>query len=286
MTFSQYYNGLFPYLSDSNKREEFFDAIIGNFISNEVLETCEILTRDKDTKKRFVRANNPNPISKDHAQFLYKHRDIRKYTKWLYKHMEKTDTFEKIEEWLEDNGVTPYDPSKDCAELLEQIFLDIINAASEHTEPDITIPPTSDIEGILEEGSALDDFDKELLRDFQADYDIIIKNCISDSYAAVWIEGKISKQISSLYSEKWEQLSVTFHNLLLRSEVIGALGQLQQLCDILDPNTNGNTITAFRPSVRIIREQLRNHYVKLHPDQFVGILPSSSFEPQWDDEER
>ena len=50
MTFSEYFNGLFPYLSDSTKQEDFFDAIIGHFICDEVQDACEILNRDPDTK--------------------------------------------------------------------------------------------------------------------------------------------------------------------------------------------------------------------------------------------
>ena len=66
---------------------------------------------------------------------------------------------------------------------------------------------------------------------------------------------------------------------MLRSCVIETLGLLQQLCDTLDPSTAGTTITAFRLSVRTIRLQLRNNYVKLHPDEYVGVFPYEAVVP-------
>ncbi len=280
MTFSEYASGLFPYISYGKKEGDFFTGLIGNFLQDAVIDSCEILKRKYDTRYRYVKGS---PIKTKDAQFIYDHRDIKKFSSWIEGRMGETDSYDKIEEWLNQNGITTEFVPDACAELLESIILDIINPPAS----DVPLPP--EVEAVVSEtevgGAELSVEDQELLRDFQADYDKIIMQCIGERYAEIWIAGNISRRIKSLYTDKWAMKSGDFQNLMLKSWVIGALAQLQQMCDTLDPNTNGTTITAFRPSVHQIRMKLRNYYVKLHPDQFVGILPYEAFVPDWADGE-
>ena len=151
--------------------------------------------------------------------------------------MGDTDSYDKIEEWLNQNGMTPEFVPTACAELLEEIILDIITPTAEG-ESDVSLPAAATL---IEAEHDVSQSDMELLIQLQSDYDKIIKSCISENYANVWISGNISKTIHSLYTGKWETLSGNFQNLTLRSAIIGTLGLLQQLCDILDLNINPET---------------------------------------------
>ena len=276
MTFSEYASGLFPYISYGKKEGDFFTELIGSFLQDAVVDSCEILKRKYDTRYRYVKGS---PIKNKDAQFIYDHRDIKKFSSWIEERMGDTDSYDKIEEWLNQNGITTEFVPDACAELLETIILAIINPPAS----DVPLPP--EVEAVASEteigGAELSEEDQELLRDFQTDYDKIITQCIGERYAEIWIAGNISRRIKSLYTDKWAAKSGEVQNLMLKSWVIGALAQLQQMCDTLDPNTNGTTITAFRPSIHQIRMKLRNYYVKLHPNQFVGILPYEAFVPDW-----
>ena len=53
MTFSEYFNALYPYLSGGDKHVDFFDKMIEHFIQVEALETCHLLDRPHDTKTRY-----------------------------------------------------------------------------------------------------------------------------------------------------------------------------------------------------------------------------------------
>ena len=62
MTFSEYFNALYPYLSDGDKPADFFDSMIGHFIYEEAQESCDLLACKPDTKGRYIRKNNPNGL--------------------------------------------------------------------------------------------------------------------------------------------------------------------------------------------------------------------------------
>lgn len=281
MLFSEYTLGLSPYISFGKSEADYFTELIGNFIQDAVMDSCVLMKRKPDTKYRYIRGDRIIQI-KD-AQFIYNHRDIKKFSSWIEERMGDTDSYDKIEEWLNQNGITTEFVPDACAELLETIILEIINPPAS----DVKLPP--EVKNVVSEteigGAELSAKDQELLQDFQADYDKIITQCIGERYAEIWIAENISKRIKSLYTDKWSTKYGGFQNLILRSWVIETLGLLEQICNTLDPNTNGSTITVFHPSVRQIRMKLRNHYVKLHPDQYVGILPYEAFVPNWADGE-
>ena len=284
MTFSEYAQGLSPYISYGKSEADYFTELIGNFILDAAMDSCGLLKHEPDTKYRYI--TGKRQIKLKHAQYLYDHRDLKKFSSWIEERMSDTESYDKIEEWLNQKGISDVYVPDACANLLESVILGIINPAPS-TNSDVQLP--SEIEGAVSgtviDGTDVSQTDKDLLQAFHTDYDKIIKQCISDNYADIWIAGNISKQITSLYTEKWSLESNRFLNLMLRSCVIETLGLLQQMCDILNPNTEEMTITAFRPSVRKIRFQLRNNYVKLHPDEYAGVFPYEAFVPDWADGE-
>lgn len=281
MTFSEYALGLSPYISFGKSEADYFTELVGNFIKDAAMDSCKLLKRVADTKYRYIKGTRL--IQSKDAQYLYDQKDIKKFSSWIEERMGDTDSYDEIEKWLSNQGITTEFVPDACAELLEVVILGIISPPAS----DVQLPP--EVETAISEtevgGTDLSEEDQGLLQDFHYDFDKIINQCIGERYAEIWIVGNISKQIQSLYTKKWETESGKFQNLMLKSWVIGTLALLLQMCDILDPNTSGTTITAFRPSVRQIRLQLRNNYVKLHPDQYVGILPYEAFVPDWADGE-
>lgn len=125
MTFSEYALGLYPYISFGRKKDEYFRELIENFISDGSVDACEILQRKNDTIKKYVRGNRT--ISKNHAQYLYDHRDLNKFSSWIYDRIDDSESYDDVEAWLQFNGITSDMPHYGCAELLTHIILDIIN---------------------------------------------------------------------------------------------------------------------------------------------------------------
>lgn len=284
MTFSEYAQGLSPYISYGKSEADYFIELIGNFITDAAMDSCVLLKRKADTKYRYIKGGRQ--IQPKDAQYLYDHRDLKKFSSWIEERMSDTESYDKVEEWLNQKGISDVYAPDACADLLEAIIIGIINPAPV-ADSDIQLPQTaeSDASQAAMDDADISQTDRELLQNFCIDYDKIIKQCISDNYADIWIAGNISKQITSLYTERWSLESNKFLNLMLRSCVIETLGLLQQMCDILNPNIEGMTITVFRPTVRKIRLQLRKNYVKLHPDEYVGAFPYETFVPDWTDGE-
>ena len=122
MVFSEYATGLSPFLSFGKSDYDFFTELIGNFIKDAAMDACKILKRKDDTKYRYVRGDCL--IKSNDAQYLYNHRDIDKFTKWLGDRMDDSDSFENVADWLHKNGIDTKEPDSACAELLASIFLD------------------------------------------------------------------------------------------------------------------------------------------------------------------
>ncbi len=125
MTFSEYFNALYPYLADGDKPVDFFDKMIEHFIHVEALDACQLLDRPHDTKARYIKKSNPNKIKPDYAQYVYSKHNPQRYRKWLDDRMCALDIHYKIEEWLNDKDIEFYDVCAACDDLLENIFLNI-----------------------------------------------------------------------------------------------------------------------------------------------------------------
>lgn len=276
MTFSEYFNALYPYLSGGEKPVAFFDGMIGHFIYEEAQEACKLLGAQPDTKRRYIQQNNPNKIKPEYAQYMYSKHNPQGCQKWLKGRMFEQDTFDKIEKWLDAKGIEFYDVCEACDTLLETIFFSIANpAASNGTEVKLPDKSTAD----SNTSSQLSEGDKKLLKDFHVDFDSIMEECIASSQAVVWFTGSLTTKVNSLYNEKWKDRISEFKDIGLQSDILGTIAALQEFCKVLDPDTESSAGV----SVRRLRIKLRDNYVRLHPDSYADLLPYDAFIDDWND---
>ena len=192
MTFSEYFNALYPYLADGDKPVDFFDKMIEHFIHAEALDACQLLDRPHDTKARYIKKNNPNKIKPDYAQYVYSKHNPQRYRKWLDARMCALDIHYKIEEWLNAKDIEFYDVCAACDDLLEKIFLSIAHPE----DSDVKLPEKDAAKG--EGSSQLTDNDKDLLKDFHIDFDSILEKCIASSQAEVWFTNSLATKVNRL----------------------------------------------------------------------------------------
>lgn len=277
MTFSEYFNTLYPYLQDDEKPVDFCDSMIGHFICEEAQEACGLLNCQSDTKRRYLRKKNPNKISPEYAQYVYSKHYEQGYREWLNARMFEKDTFHKIEEWLANNEINFFDVCAACDSLLEDIFFKIAYPnAPDGSE--VKLPDKSPGDG--EEASQLSANDRNLLKDFHIDFDGILEKCIASNQAEVWFTGSMVTKINSLYNEKWKDQISRFEDIGLQSNILSTIAALQDFCKALDPDSE----PVPGSSVRRLRTKLRDNYVKLHPDNYAGIYPYDAFIDDWNNE--
>ncbi len=276
MTFSEYFNALYPHISDGEKPMVVLDGMIGHFVHESAQESCKLLTGSKDTRRRYIQKENPNPIKPEYAQYAHANHNSDRYMDWLNERMYQADSFEKVEKWLTNNGIEFYDCCAACDTLLEDILFDIAypNAVdgSEVKIPDKS--PTDDAATFQLSGS-----DKNLLKDFHVDFDSILEKCIESGQAEVWFTSNLTKKVDSLYSEKWKDKISEFEDISLQSDILGTIAALQEFCKALDPDSE----SAAGTSVRRLRIKLRDNYVKLHPDSYAGLFPYDAFIDDWNE---
>ena len=121
--------------------------------------------------------------------------------------------------------------------------------------------------------------DNLLLPEFTADYDEIMITLIEENYAASLINMTLPCKIKDLYETKWMSKADVFVDPSLKSYVFGLLGELNNISNsfLVD-----GTVSPFLGNART---KIRNLYVKLHPNQFVGAFPYDAFIDDWDDGE-
>ena len=272
MTFSEYFNALYPYLADGDKPVDFFDKMIEHFIHVEAQDACQLLDRPHDTKARYIKKSSPNKIKPDYAQYVYSKHNPQRYRKWLDDRMCALDIHYKIEEWLNDKDIEFYDVCAACDDLLETIFLNIASPE----DSGVKLPEKDTADGAV--SSQLSESDKTLLKDFHIDFDSILKKCIEGGQSEVWFTDSLSKKIDNLYSEKWKERIPGFEDLGLQSDVLNTIATLQDFCKALEPDSESTGA-----SVRRLRIKLRDNYVKLHPDSYAGLFPYDAFIDDWNE---
>ena len=102
---------------------------------------------------------------------------------------------------------------------------------------------------------------------------------IEENYAASLINMTLPCKIKDLYETKWMSKADVFVDPSLKSYVFGLLGELNNISNsfLVD-----GTVSPFLGNART---KIRNLYVKLHPNQFVGAFPYDAFIDDWDDGE-
>ncbi len=278
MTFSEYFNALYPYLSNGEKPVVFFDSMIGHFIHEEAQESCELLDCKIDTKKRYIREINPNKINKNYAQYSYSNHNSDQYKQWLFDRMYLLDSFDKIEKWLTSCSISFSDCCAACDTLLSDIFFNIAfpNTAD---NPGVNLPPKAITEAASSQQHSENDMN--LLTKFHIDFDSIIEKCITNDQAEVWFTHNLSTKIDKLYKEKWKEDIFRFENIKLQSDILSTIATLYDFCKALNPDSE----SVPDCSVRKLRMKLRNDYVKIHPNEYTEITPHDVFIDDWNDGE-
>ena len=128
MTFSEYALGLSPFISFGKSEHDYFTELVGNFVKDAAMDSCQMLKRQPDTKYRYIKGSRP--IQQKDAQYLYDYRDLDKFSKWIWDRMDDSDSYDNVVDWLAKHDIADDDPSTACAKLLENILLDIINGSS------------------------------------------------------------------------------------------------------------------------------------------------------------
>lgn len=121
--------------------------------------------------------------------------------------------------------------------------------------------------------------DNLLLQEFTADYDEIMFTLIGENYADSLLDMTLPCKIKDLYDSKWISKADAFLDPSLKSYVFGLLGELNNISNSF---LTGSSSTLFLKSTRT---KIRNLYVKLHPDRFLGTFPYDAFIDDWDDGE-
>ncbi len=132
MTFSEYAQGLSPFCSRGASEYEYFTELVENFIEDAAMDACKILSKKDDTKYRYIIGSRQ--IQPKDAQYLYNHRDLSKFSEWIWNTMDYSDSYDGVSNWLKKNNIDNSDPPTACAELLESIILDIINGVPKQNQ--------------------------------------------------------------------------------------------------------------------------------------------------------
>ena len=121
--------------------------------------------------------------------------------------------------------------------------------------------------------------DKELLTDFTSDYDEIILTLIGGNYATHLIDMSIPNKIKKLYQEKWQKKANNFVNPTLKSNIYGLLGIFDEISNSFI-SCNRNTLL-----IKNQRIEIRNLYVKLHPETYDKSFPYDAIIDDWNNNE-
>ena len=276
MNFSEYFNALHPYLSGGEKPTVFFDSMIGHFVYSEAEETCKLLNCQADTKSRYIRIKNPNKIKQEFAQDAFSQHNPERYKEWLNDRMFQLDTYDRIEEWLNENKIEFNDVCVACDNLLESILFKI-GHPNVQDKSDVNLPKKNSTDNA--DSLQIIENDRALLRDFCIDYDSILEKCITNNQSEIWFTGRMSKKINHLYNDIWKDKLEEFKDLRIQADVLNTIATLREFSDALDPDNDSSTTLP----VRKLREKLRGCYIKIHPDEYVDLLPYEAVIDDWND---
>lgn len=126
MTFSEFASDLSAYISFGKSEHDYFTELVGNFIQDAAMDSCKLLKRKPDTKYRYIKGDRT--FQPKDAQYLYDHRDKDKFSDWIWERMDDSDSYDNVVAWLDARNIASDNPSNACADLLENIILDIINS--------------------------------------------------------------------------------------------------------------------------------------------------------------
>lgn len=134
MTFSEFALGLLPFISYGNSKEDYFTELVGNFIQDGAMDSCQLLKNKNDTKYRYIVGRRS--IQPKDAQYLYDHRDVVKFSEWILERMDDSESYDNVLAWLNTHNINHDEPNEGYVVLFERVLIDIINSApvSEETQ--------------------------------------------------------------------------------------------------------------------------------------------------------
>ncbi|MEG2012902.1 MAG: hypothetical protein RR063_06815 [Anaerovoracaceae bacterium] len=131
MNFSEYALGLYPYCSAGIGEAQYFSEMIGNFVQDAAMDACQALKKQPDTRYRYIKGTRK--IQPKDAKYIYDHRDINKFSSWISNQMDDSDSYDAVTKWLISKEIAHQYTDDACAELLEQILLDVIRGTAAST---------------------------------------------------------------------------------------------------------------------------------------------------------
>ncbi|MEE1597345.1 hypothetical protein VOI45_00850 [Acidaminococcus fermentans] len=236
MNFSDFAKGLFPFCSGRLKKEQYFNELIGNFIKDSAMDSCQILGRKPDTKYRYLRGSRI--ISHKEAKYIYDYRDKKKFSKWIANQTEEFNSYDGLVDWLKSKKINNY-PDDACPDLFEQILIDIISSPSKK-------------EKIHKQASSdpLSSRDLKRLEEFMNDFNEILKTCINNDFPNVPMPSDIPSNFDEL-KNKWQNADTNFKNTQLNSLKYGVINNLDGYLDDL------GVLMTFNPDIK--------HNVRIKP---------------------
>lgn len=277
MEFKEFAHKLFSIIGAGNNTKRFTRTLFESILDE---ENSEIIDGSLETFKAYYNGNTK--ISKLSQKILIY---IKPECFVDYLNEFSDDVIDALCDTFRD--MYPDINKENAAVKLSELFADIIKKAASTAKKASSSPKSKEVKAIiLPESNAannscsykhLSDSDSLLLQEFTADYDEIVLKCIGNNFAVFWLDMTIPSAISSLYESKWKTKAENFENLSLKPHIWGMLSQLNELCSVLDNEKK----VGVQPSVRSIREKLRNLYVKLHPSNYANVFLYDAVMDDW-----
>lgn len=270
MTFSEFAHTLEPIIGGGSNTVVFTRRLFSIMVGEDKQDIIESLS--DDSYKAYY---NGNTSISGIAKKILLYADLENFVAYL-NNFEDAVT-EKLFNAFSNkiDGITLHNAS----EKIAYCFDEIINAAtlnqrkspSKKDEP-ISIPP----------GPAVLEFpymeaDKELLTEFNSDYDEIMLTLIGGDYATHLIDMSLPNKIKELYQAKWKDKSNDFIDPTLKSYIYGLIGVLKEL------NNNFISCNSNTTIIKNQRLKIRNLYIKLHPETYDKSFPYDISLDDWND---
>lgn len=276
MTFSEFAKKIRPIVSGDGAVifiKTLFDAII----DVETIENGNSITIGDSTCKKYFKEG----ITKKFAAKIKPFLNPRQFSEYLLQFSEGThqELYNAFKNDIE--GLNPYNAPDMIAELFKDIIITAADANDsnlQESEQKIEMPPPTNESDEGENNYS--EADNILLKEFNSDYDEIVEKCFSDKYALSFLDRTLPMRINELFDNKWNVKSERFQDIMLKSNILALLGKMKELCLALDPKNESTHMP-----IKTIRQQIRNLYIKLHPNSYIGVFPYDVFIESWDEGE-
>lgn len=277
MDFKEFAHRMAENLGNGNNTAEFTKTLFEAIVREDVMEILD--NTSQNTFKAYYNGQT----------------GISKLSKKIVKNIEPESFVEFIDSFqdavieslcISFSSVCPGINNWNASKVLSELFANIIKeaAGSVRKSPksafdDVVIPtPIISDDCSATSNECYSDSDRILLQEFHVDYDELIIASVNMGEMSGWLNGNTSKKVDSLYNDKWKTKAEQFDDPMIKSYVFALFGKLRELSDTLNPLKDYTSPT----SVRILKQNISNLYVKLHPDDYSETVPYDLFYDEWD----